>query len=141
MAPLLLVTLRAMHGTHSTDVHMDTVSRFSYQPLHTARSIVEPSTSLAAGARRFFCAAMPWVDCTELRYHCTRQPGVDLCPQAFAEGRFPQGCSAADFVRLEGGADANAPDAGGGAGRWTPQETLLCVGARLHAFIWRSRLL
>lgn len=69
---------------------------------------------------------MPWVDCTALRYHCTKAPGVDLCPQAYAEGRFPPGCSAADFVRLEGGADYYSPDAAAAAGgRWTPQETLL----------------
>jgi SWI/SNF related-matrix-associated actin-dependent regulator of chromatin subfamily C len=79
---------------------------------------------LAAGTRRFFCSAMPWVDCTPLRYHCTKVPGVDLCPQAFAEGRFPPGCCAADFVRLQGGADYGAPDAAA-AGKWTPQETLL----------------
>jgi SWI/SNF related-matrix-associated actin-dependent regulator of chromatin subfamily C len=53
---------------------------------------------------RFFCNAMPWVDCTPARYHCTRLPDVDLCPQAFAEGRFPPGCTAKDFVRLEAGA-------------------------------------
>ena len=52
---------------------------------------------------RFFCNAMPWVDCTALRYHCTRLPDVDLCPQAFAEGRFPPGCTAKDFIRMEPG--------------------------------------
>ncbi|GBF90677.1 hypothetical protein Rsub_02976 [Raphidocelis subcapitata] len=88
---------------------------------------LEPITSLA-GDRRFFCAAMPWVDCTALRYHCTKTPGVDLCPQAYAEGRFPPGTAASDFVRLEGGADASAPDTVGvSAGKWTPQETLLLL--------------
>ena len=52
---------------------------------------------------RFFCNAMPWVDCTALRYHCTRLPDVDLCPQAYAEGRFPPGCTAKDFIRMEPG--------------------------------------
>jgi len=65
------------------------------------------------------------VDCTALRYHCTKVHGVDLCPQAFAEGRFPPGCSAADFIRLEGGADPNNPDGAAAAGKWTPSETLL----------------
>ena len=96
---------------------------------------LESMTTLAAGRRRFFCSAMPYVECTQLRYHCTKVPGVDLCPQAYAEGRFPPGCSAADFVRLEGGADAGAPGSRGGASGssaagtanngWTPQETLL----------------
>lgn len=29
---------------------------------------------------RIFCSAMPWVDCTRLRYHCTKLPDVNLCP-------------------------------------------------------------
>ena len=43
---------------------------------------------------------MPWVDCTAVRYHCKALPKVDLCPRAFAEGRFPGGTSAKDFVRM-----------------------------------------
>lgn len=57
---------------------------------------------------RFYCNAMPWVDCTVVRYHCTRLPDVDLCPEAFAEGRFPPGCTAADFVRIDA-ADPKVP--------------------------------
>ncbi|KAI8464815.1 MAG: hypothetical protein J3K34DRAFT_102566 [Monoraphidium minutum] len=98
---------------------------------------LESSTSLAAGRRRYTCSAMPWVDCTPLRYHCTKLPGVDLCPQAYAEGRFPPGCASADFARLEGGADYNAPDAAGAAGKWTPQETLLLLeGLDMHGDQW-----
>ena len=46
---------------------------------------VRPSPLTARCARvqaRFFCNAMPWVDCTQLRFHCTKLPDVDLCPQA-----------------------------------------------------------
>jgi len=46
------------------------------------------------------CSAMPWVDCTAVRYQCTRQPDISLCPEAFADGLFPTGTSARDFVRL-----------------------------------------
>ena len=52
---------------------------------------------------------MPWVDCTALRYHCTKHAGLELCPAAFAEGRFPPGCSSKDFVRIQ--ADASSADA------------------------------
>lgn len=52
---------------------------------------------------RFFCNAMPWVDCTAVRYHCTKMPDVDLCPDAYAEGRFPPGATAKDFIRIEAG--------------------------------------
>ena len=44
---------------------------------------------------------MPTVECTQLRYHCTKLPDIDLCPQAFADGRFPAGCSAKDFIRID----------------------------------------
>ena len=63
-------------------------------------------TSVLAVQVRFFCNAMPWVDCTALRYHCTKLPDVDLCPEAFADGRFPPGCTARDFIKLTG---ARAP--------------------------------
>lgn len=51
---------------------------------------------------RFFCNAMPWVDCTALRYHCTKLPDIDLCPEAYAGGRFPPGCTARDFIKIDG---------------------------------------
>jgi hypothetical protein len=50
---------------------------------------------------RFYCNAKPWVECTNLRYHCKKLQGVDLCPEAFAEGQFPAGCSAKDFIRID----------------------------------------
>ena len=43
-----------------------------------------------------------------MRYHCTRLPDVDLCPEAFAEGRFPPACTAADFIRIDA-ADPKVP--------------------------------
>jgi hypothetical protein len=66
-----------------------------------------------------YCSAMPWVDCTMLRYHCTRYPDINLCPTAFAEGRFPAGCSSRDFVRVDG-CDRQASSDG-----WRPEETML----------------
>jgi len=103
---------------------------------------------------RFFCSAMPWVDCTSLRYHCTRHPDVDLCPEAFADGRFPPGCTGRDFVRLEGGAPPpgppgsaaapaaaplppGIPPAAAGATDWSDQETLLLLeGVEVHGDDW-----
>lgn len=50
--------------------------------------------------RRFTCAATG-IDCTAVRYHCTKCADVDLSPPAFAEGRFPAGTCARDFVRID----------------------------------------
>lgn len=60
-----------------------------------------PRYADAAQQATYYCSAMPQVDCTALRYHCTKYPDINLCPKAFAEGRFPAGCTAKDFVRLE----------------------------------------
>ena len=103
-------------------------------------------------APRFFCSAMPWVDCTPLRYHCTRVPDVDLCPEAYADGRFPPGCSGRDFVRLEGGAGPplppgataaaaqlppGVPPTPAGAADWADQETLLLLeGVEVYGDDW-----
>ncbi len=40
-------------------------------------------------------------DCSACRYHCTRMPDVDLSPAAYADGKFPPGCSSKDFVRID----------------------------------------
>ncbi|GMH38909.1 hypothetical protein BSKO_06807 [Bryopsis sp. KO-2023] len=72
---------------------------------------------------QFRCNAMPWVDCTAVRYHCVTIPDVDLCPQAYAEGRFPPGTSAKDFIRLD--QSTGEPNADG----WSQQETLLLLEA------------
>jgi len=72
---------------------------------------------------RYYCTAMPWVECTNLRYHCTKFPDVDLCPAAFAEGRFPPGCCASDFVRV--GWHTVVPE----DTDWSDQETLRLLEA------------
>lgn len=98
--------------------------------------------SAPAPAPRFFCSALPWVDCTETRWHCTKVPDVDLCPQAYAEGRFPAGSTARDFVRVDGGAPppprSTSVVGGAGAGDgWTPSETLLLLeGVEMHGQAW-----
>lgn len=75
------------------------------------------------GPLEFFCNAMPWVNCTNARYHCTRFPDIDICPQAFAEGRFPPGTCAKDFIYID--RSSATPDKSG----WSDQETLLLLEA------------
>ncbi|KAK9830209.1 hypothetical protein WJX72_010310 [[Myrmecia] bisecta] len=79
---------------------------------------------------RFFCNAMPWVDCTAVRYHCTKYPDVDLCPEAYANGHFPPACTAKDFVRIDQADEPSGPD-------WTDQETLLLLeGLEIYGDNW-----
>ncbi|KAL6780553.1 hypothetical protein ACKKBF_B12650 [Auxenochlorella protothecoides x Auxenochlorella symbiontica] len=95
-----------------------------------ANGALQPA--IATGAQ-YYCNAMPWVNCTSLRYHCTKVPDVDLCPLAYAEGRFPPGCTAKDFVRLE--EDAAPPDPSG----WTNEEQLLLLQAvERHGEDWAA---
>jgi SWI/SNF related-matrix-associated actin-dependent regulator of chromatin subfamily C len=76
---------------------------------------------------------MPAVNCTACRWHCTKYPDIDLCPQAFAEGRFPPGTAAKDFVRIDGASAA----AGAAAGGWSEQEEVLLLEAlELHGEDW-----
>lgn len=50
------------------------------------------------------CAARPWLDCTAARWQCTAAgyQGVALCPQSYAEGRFPAGTSSRHFKLVMG---------------------------------------
>ncbi|KAA6426594.1 MAG: SWI SNF complex subunit SMARCC2 isoform 2 [Trebouxia sp. A1-2] len=51
-------------------------------------------------------------DCSACRYHCTRMPDVDLSPAAYADGKFPPGCSSKDFTQPQD---------------WSDEETLLLL--------------
>jgi SWI/SNF related-matrix-associated actin-dependent regulator of chromatin subfamily C len=86
-----------------------------------SRAIPQPP-AIATG-RKYRCHAHPWEDCTELRYHCTKIPNVDLCTTAFDEGHFPPGCCAKDFVKvsfMDGVRDSSG---------WSDQETSLLLEA------------
>ena len=50
-------------------------------PAAAAGVLSEPA---AASGARFCCGALGCqADCTALRYHCTKQPGLDLCPACY----------------------------------------------------------
>ena len=93
-----------------------------------------------------YCSAFPWIKCNEVRYRhtklascactfslltqmpllffrysCTKMPGIYLCPEAFAEGRFPAGLSSRDFARITHRAHHERDS------QWTAQETLLLL--------------
>jgi len=86
----------------------------------TFRRAAPQAPAIATGTK-YFCNAYPHIDCTALRYHCTKIPDVDICPLAYAEGRFPPGCSAKDFVKVTA-TDPVRDDSG-----WSDQETLLLL--------------
>ena len=49
---------------------------------------------------KYFCNETG-VECSVCRYHCVTMPDVDLSPAAYADGKFPPGCSSKDFVRID----------------------------------------
>lgn len=90
-----------------------------------------PQRPAIATGIRYFCNVHPYEDCTDLRYHCTKFPDIDICPAAFIEGRFPPGCSSKDFIRVA--ATDPVPDNSG----WTEQETMLLLeGLELYGDNW-----
>ncbi|KAK9817370.1 hypothetical protein WJX74_007089 [Apatococcus lobatus] len=102
--------------------------------LATRRDVYGRVATQAPGRQvRYFCNAMPWVECTACRYHCTKYPDVDLCPAAYADGHFPADCSSKDFVRI----DQDELSGATGGGPWSDQETLLLLeGLELYGDSW-----
>lgn len=79
------------------------------------------------------------VDCTRVRYHNSRSPRnaklIDLCPNCYLEGRFPQNSASTEFLRMEdpgySTVDREVP--------WTDQETLLLLeGLEMHGEDWNA---
>eukprot|EP00898_Chlorokybus_atmophyticus_P002178 jgi/Chlat1/2961/Chrsp2S00363 len=74
-------------------------------------------------------------DCSACRYHCHTQPDVDLCPNCFANGRFPASTTTADFIRMDASQEANRSS----SQDWTDQETLLLLEAlELYGDKWEE---
>lgn len=106
------------------------------------------------GEQRHTCTAMPWVDCTAVRYEwsppttATSNTGtsttgssssnrciVNLCLFAFAEGRFPAGTSARDFRLVRGPRGSRVST--GRHEEWSHEETLLLLeGIQLYGEVW-----
>lgn len=47
------------------------------------------------------CNAMPWVTCSDNYYQCTIYPDIHLCPEAYAQRRFPEGTVSKDFIKID----------------------------------------
>ncbi|KAL3142735.1 hypothetical protein ABBQ38_003035 [Trebouxia sp. C0009 RCD-2024] len=90
------------------------------------KSASQPSN----GQVKYFCNETG-VECSECRYHCVTMPDVDLSPAAYADGKFPPGCSSKDFVRIDQADFQTQPQ------EWSDQETLLLLeGLELHKDRW-----
>jgi hypothetical protein len=62
----------------------------------------QPQSSLAMQHRHLLLLLLLVMHhCTACRYSCKPHPHINLCPAAFAEGRFPPGTSSKDFVRVD----------------------------------------
>lgn len=76
------------------------------------------------------------VDCTKSRYHCSKHPSIELCPNCYLDGRFPSTLFSGDFLRLEPVSPSNLPGQTA-ASAWSDQETLLLLeGVELFEDDW-----
>lgn len=62
-------------------------------------------------------------DCSQMRYHCVANIDMELCPDCFANGRFPQTLSARDFEQLTTMLSSEAYD----GSVWSEGEVLLLL--------------
>lgn len=68
---------------------------------HECRWEVSEESGVSACLQvKYFCNETG-VECSVCRYHCVTMPDVDLSPAAYADGKFPPGCSSKDFVRID----------------------------------------
>ncbi|KAF3206383.1 hypothetical protein TWF192_011213 [Orbilia oligospora] len=69
------------------------------------------------------------VDCTRVRYYTSKSKKIELCPNCFLEGRFPNSFTSADFLRADDvsyqAVDRDAP--------WSDEETLKLLDA-IHIY-------
>ncbi|KAK6336691.1 hypothetical protein TWF718_009483 [Orbilia javanica] len=69
------------------------------------------------------------VDCTRVRYYTSKSKKIELCPNCFLEGRFPNSFTSADFLRADDvsyqAVDRDAP--------WSDEETLKLLDA-IHMY-------
>lgn len=90
------------------------------------KSASQPSSNQV----KYFCNETG-VECSACRYHCVTMPDVDLSPAAYADGKFPPGCSSRDFVKIDQAEFQTQPE------DWSDQETLLLLeGLELHKDRW-----
>ena len=72
------------------------------------------------------------VDCTKSRFHCSKNPSIDVCPNCYLEGRFSSQLYSGDFLRLQEPVEKEQ-----GKEEWTDQETLLLLeGIELFEEDW-----
>ncbi|KAJ3256216.1 hypothetical protein HK103_005675 [Boothiomyces macroporosus] len=62
------------------------------------------------------------VDCSNSRYHCTKQSNFDICGNCYLEGRFPSTLYSGDFLKMQDQVLHHDEDA-----EWTNQEVLLLL--------------
>jgi len=97
----------------------------------------------ALGQSHFECWALG-IDCSQLRYQCTRVPDLYLSPEAFAQGLFPHGTNVRDFVRVDTGRPPHPPPEDASLlsvvrDGWTAEEVLMLLEAiERHQDDWES---
>ena len=107
--------------------------KLSATPLIASKNIYKdaPKPEEAVPKTRSKCATCG-VDCSLVRYHCTKNPALDICPVCYKDGRFSTSLYSGDFIRLNEGEKRHNDVA-----TWTEQETLLLLeGLELYQEDW-----
>ncbi|KAK9727354.1 SWI/SNF and RSC complex subunit Ssr2 [Basidiobolus ranarum] len=73
------------------------------------------------GDNKYQCSICD-VDCSKLRYSCSRGKKLELCQDCFLDGKFPMNFYSGDFVKIEDALLRQIDDE-----PWTDQETLLLL--------------
>ncbi|KAJ8905371.1 hypothetical protein NDN08_001878 [Rhodosorus marinus] len=78
----------------------------------------------AAAAVEYHCDSCER-DCSLMRFHCSTRADMDLCPECYNDGNFPQSISSRDFIQMT----AVSTVEGHHSTSWTETETLLLLEA------------
>jgi SWI/SNF related-matrix-associated actin-dependent regulator of chromatin subfamily C len=120
----------------------DDGSRVPKSRMHLAPMATRRELYAAAAAIEYQCDVCG-KDCSQRRFHCQVKADMDLCPDCFHQGRFPEEFSGNDFIELApvlslgSAAGATGPVNAPSSDDWTDLEVLqLLEGIEMYGEDW-----
>ncbi|KAI8908566.1 SWIRM domain-containing protein [Gorgonomyces haynaldii] len=106
-----------------------TEPKLKQAPLSVSKNVYEDVKDPEPVVKQKFKCHTCGVDCTAVRYHCTKKPDEDICQVCYKDGRFSSALYSGDFIKLN---DGEKQEKG-----WSEQETLLLLeGLELYKEDW-----